>query len=37
MPALEREVEHACGEEDPASDKQTSSTNKNIYVVHIKT
>jgi hypothetical protein len=24
MPALEREVEHACGEEDPASDKQTS-------------
>ena len=25
MPALEREVEHACGEEDPASDKQTST------------
>jgi hypothetical protein len=24
MPALESEVEHACGEEDPASDKQTS-------------
>ena len=24
MPAREREVEHACGEEDPASDKQTS-------------
>jgi hypothetical protein len=24
MPALEREVEHACGEEDPASGKQTS-------------
>ena len=24
MHALEREVEHACGEEDPASDKQTS-------------
>jgi hypothetical protein len=24
VPALEREVEHACGEEDPASDKQTS-------------
>ena len=24
VPALEREVEHACGEEDPASDKQLS-------------
>jgi hypothetical protein len=24
MPALESEVERACSEEDPASDKQTS-------------
>jgi hypothetical protein len=24
MPALESEVEQACGEEDPASDEQTS-------------
>ena len=35
MPALESEVERACSEEDPASDKQTSEYEKEYidYVV----
>ena len=35
VPALESEVEHACSEEDPASDKQTSKYEQE-HVLHIR-